>query len=170
MWGRRIRCVKKAGDLRAVAVAVAAAVPGLSHSRRLGSMDVPIPTMQHTVKAALASARAQSSMDPVKLIASDGSEIIIDRRAALVSGTIKSMLAGPGARAHPTAPATRGAANSPCAPAPSFFFRASQCGSRAHDARLGAQANSPSRSRARSSFRRSTPRCSRRPSGTFTTR
>ena len=60
------------------------------------AMDIPIPSMQSTVKAALASARAQSSMDPVKLIASDGSEIIIDRRAALISGTIKSMLAGPG--------------------------------------------------------------------------
>ena len=59
-------------------------------------MDVPIPSMQNIVRAAAASARAQSSMDPVKLIASDGSEIIIDRRAALVSGTIKSMLAGPG--------------------------------------------------------------------------
>merc|ERR1712196_590703 len=52
--------------------------------------------MQSTVKAAIASARAQSSMEPVKLIASDGSEIIIDRKAAMVSGTIKSMLAGPG--------------------------------------------------------------------------
>uniref|UniRef100_A0A7S2INR4 Elongin-C n=1 Tax=Haptolina brevifila TaxID=156173 RepID=A0A7S2INR4_9EUKA len=55
-----------------------------------------IPQMQSTVKAALASARAQSSMEPVKLIASDGSEIIIDKRAAMVSGTIKAMLAGPG--------------------------------------------------------------------------
>ena len=55
-----------------------------------------IPQMQSTVKAAIASARAQSSMDPVKLIASDGSEIIIDRKAAMVSGTIKSMLSGPG--------------------------------------------------------------------------
>ena len=69
-------------------------------------MDLPIPGMQATVKAALASVKAQSSMDPVKLIASDGSEIIIDRRAALVSGTIKSMLAGPGAR-HPRAPHPR---------------------------------------------------------------
>eukprot|EP00967_Tisochrysis_lutea_P136501 scaffold243557_cov31-Tisochrysis_lutea.AAC.2 len=42
-------------------------------------------------------------MDPVKLIASDGSEIILDRRAAMVSGTIKSMLSGPGARLHATA-------------------------------------------------------------------
>ena len=52
--------------------------------------------MQNTIKAAVASAKAATSMDPVKLIAQDGSEIIIDRRAALVSGTIKSMLAGPG--------------------------------------------------------------------------
>ena len=35
-------------------------------------------------------------MDPVKLIAADGSEIILDRRAANVSGTIKNMLSGPG--------------------------------------------------------------------------
>ena len=34
-------------------------------------------------------------MDPVKLIAG-GSEIILDRRAANVSGTIKNMLSGPG--------------------------------------------------------------------------
>ena len=61
-------------------------------------MDAPIPAMQAQVRAALASQRAQSSMTPVKLIASDGSEIIIDKRAALVSGTIKAMLAGPGAR------------------------------------------------------------------------
>ena len=63
-------------------------------------MAMPIPAMQAQVKAAIASAKAATSMDPIKLIASDGSEIIIDRRAALVSGTIKSMLAGPGA--HPT--------------------------------------------------------------------
>ena len=52
--------------------------------------------LKSTVAQAQASARAQNSMDPVKLIASDGSEIILDRRAAMVSGTIKSMLSGPG--------------------------------------------------------------------------
>ena len=57
--------------------------------------------MQNVVRAAAASARAQASMEPVKLIAADGSEIIIDRRAALVSGTIKSMLAGPGVAQQP---------------------------------------------------------------------
>ncbi|EOD41702.1 hypothetical protein EMIHUDRAFT_194153 [Emiliania huxleyi CCMP1516] len=40
-------------------------------------------------------------MDPVKLIASDGTEIILDRQAAMVSGTIKSMLGGPVARRSP---------------------------------------------------------------------
>ena len=64
----------------------------------LSMTDAPIPMMQSTVRAALASARAQSSMEPVQLIASDGSVIIIDRKAALISGTIKAMLAGPGAR------------------------------------------------------------------------
>ena len=64
----------------------------------LAMTDAPIPMMQSTVRAALASARAQSSMEPVQLIASDGSVIIIDRKAALISGTIKAMLAGPGAR------------------------------------------------------------------------
>lgn len=54
--------------------------------------------VQNTIKAAVASAKAATSMEPVKLIAQDGSEIIIDRRAAMVSGTIKSMLAGPGMR------------------------------------------------------------------------
>jgi len=32
----------------------------------------------------------------VKLISADGHEFIIDRKAAMVSGTIKSMLSGPG--------------------------------------------------------------------------
>ncbi len=32
----------------------------------------------------------------VKLISADGHEFIIDRKAAMVSGTIKSMLAAPG--------------------------------------------------------------------------
>jgi transcription elongation factor B subunit 1 len=55
-----------------------------------------IPQMQSTVKAAIASARAQSSMDPVKIIAADGSEYILDRKVAMVSGAIKAMLSGPG--------------------------------------------------------------------------
>eukprot|EP00965_Chrysotila_dentata_P184290 6084469-Pleurochrysis_carterae.AAC.2 len=54
------------------------------------------------VKAAVTTSNASQGlvMDPVKLIASDGSEIILDRRAAMVSGTIKSMLSGPGQPAH----------------------------------------------------------------------
>merc|ERR1719284_2019303 len=54
--------------------------------------------LTQTVKQAVAQQNASSgvTMDPVKLIACDGSEIILDRRAAMVSGTIKSMLAGPG--------------------------------------------------------------------------
>ena len=83
-------------------------------------MDMPIPQMQSIVRAAAASQRAQSSMDPVKLIASDGSEIIIDRRAALVSGTIKSMLAGPGARAPDPKPPAIGLGLP--RPMRSFFF------------------------------------------------
>lgn len=75
-------------------------------------MAMPIPALQAQVKAAVASAKAATSMDPIKLIASDGSEIIIDRRAALVSGTIKSMLAGPGARNQPSRPPRHG----PCDP------------------------------------------------------
>ena len=66
-----------------------------------------IPAMQSVVRAAAATQRAQNSMEPVKLIASDGSEIIIDRKAAMVSGTIKAMLAGPGVcRAAPQSAAT----------------------------------------------------------------
>lgn len=34
--------------------------------------------------------------DTVKLISAEGHEFIVDRKAALVSGTIKSMLSGPG--------------------------------------------------------------------------
>ena len=59
-------------------------------------MDAPIPLMQQVARAAAAGQRVQEIMDPVKLIASDGSEIYIDRRAAMVSGTIKAMLSGPG--------------------------------------------------------------------------
>lgn len=33
----------------------------------------------------------------VKLISADGHEFVIDRKAAMVSGTIRSMLSGPGA-------------------------------------------------------------------------
>ncbi len=32
----------------------------------------------------------------VKLISADGHEFVVDRKAAMVSGTIKSMLSGPG--------------------------------------------------------------------------
>eukprot|EP01090_Pellita_catalonica_P001830 TRINITY_DN1155_c0_g1_i1.p1 TRINITY_DN1155_c0_g1~~TRINITY_DN1155_c0_g1_i1.p1 ORF type:complete len:102 (+),score=16.02 TRINITY_DN1155_c0_g1_i1:78-383(+) len=35
-------------------------------------------------------------IDNVKLISADGHEFIVDRKAAMVSGTIKSMLSGPG--------------------------------------------------------------------------
>ena len=35
-------------------------------------------------------------LDTVKLISADGHEFIVDRKAAMVSGTIKSMLSGPG--------------------------------------------------------------------------
>jgi len=34
--------------------------------------------------------------DYVKLISADGHEFIVDRKCAMVSGTIKSMLSGPG--------------------------------------------------------------------------
>ena len=36
-------------------------------------------------------------LDTVKLISRDGHEFVIDRKAAVVSGTIKAMLSGPGA-------------------------------------------------------------------------
>lgn len=32
----------------------------------------------------------------VKLISADGHEFVVDRKAAMVSGTIRSMLSGPG--------------------------------------------------------------------------
>ena len=53
---------------------------------------------------ARASHAKSAAMDPVKLIASDGTEIILDRQAAMVSGTIKSMLGGPGVGATPLPP------------------------------------------------------------------
>ena len=72
------------------------AVKDALHTTMLGEMTQGQRDMQSLVRAANASARAQGSMEPVTLVASDGSEIIIDRKAAMVSGTIKSMLAGPG--------------------------------------------------------------------------
>ena len=36
----------------------------------------------------------------VKLISADGHEFVIDRKAAMVSGTIRSMLSGPGKALH----------------------------------------------------------------------
>eukprot|EP01089_Gocevia_fonbrunei_P014539 TRINITY_DN399_c0_g1_i1.p1 TRINITY_DN399_c0_g1~~TRINITY_DN399_c0_g1_i1.p1 ORF type:complete len:104 (-),score=23.77 TRINITY_DN399_c0_g1_i1:118-429(-) len=36
-------------------------------------------------------------IETVKLISAEGHEFIVDRKAAMVSGTIKSMLSGPGA-------------------------------------------------------------------------
>ena len=91
---RRVRQLVTWQEVASLWLLVAGGVLLLS----LAMTDAPIPMMQSTVRAALASARAQSSMEPVQLIASDGSVIIIDRKAALISGTIKAMLAGPGAR------------------------------------------------------------------------
>eukprot|EP01114_Cavostelium_apophysatum_P008227 TRINITY_DN2057_c0_g1_i1.p1 TRINITY_DN2057_c0_g1~~TRINITY_DN2057_c0_g1_i1.p1 ORF type:complete len:103 (-),score=29.14 TRINITY_DN2057_c0_g1_i1:81-389(-) len=39
---------------------------------------------------------AEEKLDTVKLISAENHEFIIDRKAAIVSGTIKSMLSGPG--------------------------------------------------------------------------
>jgi hypothetical protein len=38
----------------------------------------------------------EGELDTVKLISADGHEFVVDRKAAMVSGTIKSMLSGPG--------------------------------------------------------------------------
>eukprot|EP00310_Coccolithus_braarudii_P014909 CAMPEP_0183351192 /NCGR_PEP_ID=MMETSP0164_2-20130417/23416_1 /TAXON_ID=221442 /ORGANISM="Coccolithus pelagicus ssp braarudi, Strain PLY182g" /LENGTH=122 /DNA_ID=CAMNT_0025523309 /DNA_START=133 /DNA_END=501 /DNA_ORIENTATION=- len=60
-------------------------------------MDTSELKKQVALAAAAANAsNSDLSMDPVKLIASDGSVIVLDRRAAMVSGTIKAMLSGPG--------------------------------------------------------------------------
>ncbi len=40
----------------------------------------------------------ETTVDTVKLISADGHEFVVDRKCALVSGTIKSMLSGPGMR------------------------------------------------------------------------
>ena len=42
------------------------------------------------------AASSKGDLDTVKLISADGHVFVIDRRAAMVSGTIKSMLTGPG--------------------------------------------------------------------------
>ena len=58
------------------------------------------------------------------LVAADGSVFIVDRKAALVSGTIKSMLAGPGARlplaahCHPGSPPRASSGRSALQPLP----------------------------------------------------
>lgn len=38
----------------------------------------------------------EEGSDMVKLISAEGHEFIVDKKAAIVSGTIKSMLSGPG--------------------------------------------------------------------------
>eukprot|EP00026_Physarum_polycephalum_P014589 Phypoly_transcript_15122.p1 GENE.Phypoly_transcript_15122~~Phypoly_transcript_15122.p1 ORF type:complete len:101 (+),score=12.06 Phypoly_transcript_15122:114-416(+) len=38
----------------------------------------------------------EGSAETVKFISADGHEFVVDRKCALVSGTIKSMLSGPG--------------------------------------------------------------------------
>jgi hypothetical protein len=38
----------------------------------------------------------EGSTETVKFISADGHEFVVDRKCALVSGTIKSMLSGPG--------------------------------------------------------------------------
>ena len=43
----------------------------------------------------------RASGPQVKLISAEGHEFVIDRNAAVVSGTIKSMLQGPGERVSP---------------------------------------------------------------------
>jgi hypothetical protein len=43
---------------------------------------------------------AETSAQTVKLISSEGHEFIVDRKAAMVSGTIKSMLGGPGKKSE----------------------------------------------------------------------
>jgi len=35
-------------------------------------------------------------LDTIKLISSDGHQFVVDRKCAMISGTIKSMLSGPG--------------------------------------------------------------------------
>jgi len=42
------------------------------------------------------SADMADDEETVKLISADGHQFVVDRKAALVSGTIKSMLSGPG--------------------------------------------------------------------------
>eukprot|EP01113_Clastostelium_recurvatum_P046997 TRINITY_DN831_c0_g1_i1.p1 TRINITY_DN831_c0_g1~~TRINITY_DN831_c0_g1_i1.p1 ORF type:complete len:121 (+),score=33.74 TRINITY_DN831_c0_g1_i1:47-364(+) len=44
----------------------------------------------------MADTENKNEPDTVKLISAEGHEFIVDRKAALVSGTIKSMLSGPG--------------------------------------------------------------------------
>jgi len=46
----------------------------------------------------------QAEPDTVKLISADGHEFIVDRKAAMISGTIKSMLTGPGMHRASTIP------------------------------------------------------------------
>jgi transcription elongation factor B subunit 1 len=38
----------------------------------------------------------ETAPETVKLVSAEGHEFIVDKKAAMVSGTIKSMLSGPG--------------------------------------------------------------------------
>ena len=149
-------------------------------------MDAPIPLMQNVARAAAAASRAQTSMDPVKLIASDGTEIIIDKRAAMVSGTIKSMLSGPGASRAIIPPGCRAGAifsgGNLAATAVAFLFPfflrccremlvklLPRLETLTPPLSLRVQANSRRDKRARSSSQRSRARSSRPSCGTFIT-
>ena len=137
-------------------------------------------------RARAAASRAQTSMDPVKLIASDGTEIIIDKRAAMVSGTIKSMLSGPGASRAIIPPGWRTGAifsgGNLAATAVAFLFPfflrccremlvklLPRLETLTPPLSLRVQANSRRDKRARSSSQRSRARSSRLSCGTFIT-
>ena len=141
------------------------------------------------LKRALAAKAKSAAMDPVKLIASDGTEIILDRQAAMVSGTIKSMLGGPGVgataatstcvtaaaaalRSDGTAPAgTADFARRCSRPPPSYRSHPATSARRALTSpRLrSGKVGMWSRRRGRSTSRRSRARRSSRRSSTFTT-
>ncbi len=50
----------------------------------------------NVLRSTIAKMSDDKAPDTVKLISAEGHEFIVDRRAAMVSGTIKSMLSGPG--------------------------------------------------------------------------
>ena len=65
-------------------------------SRQTPAAATPAAPSTATQPTPAATAGVISPVETVKLVSSDGFEFVIDRRAAMISGTIRNMLSSPG--------------------------------------------------------------------------